>query len=79
MEDITCNTVGFPLGGLDAKIIDENENIVNWGETGEVCTKGFHVFQGYVKDEEKTKESFTQDGYFKTGDLGAFNENGTLR
>jgi len=44
-----------------------------------LCTRGFYIFQGYVKDEEKTKESFTKDGYFKTGDLAIVNENGTVR
>jgi len=61
-------TVGKPLTGLDVKI----------AEDGEIIVKGPSIFSGYYKDEEKTKESFTEDGYFKTGDIGIF-ENGLLK
>lgn len=61
-------TVGRPLTGLDVKI----------AEDGEIIVKGPSVFSGYYKDEEKTKESFTEDGYFKTGDIGVI-ENGLLK
>ena len=78
-EHVTCNTVGFPIGGLDAKIIDTDEKTLQVGEIGELCTRGFTIFQGYVADEEKTRQSFTQDGFFKTGDLAMVNEDGTVR
>ena len=61
-------TVGKPLTGLDVKI----------AEDGEIIVKGPSVFSGYYKDEEKTKETFTEDGYFKTGDIGVL-ENGLLK
>ena len=61
-------TVGKPLTGLDVKIADD----------GEIMVKGPSVFSGYYKDEEKTKEVFTEDGYFKTGDIGVL-ENGLLK
>lgn len=61
-------TVGKPLTGLDVKIADD----------GEIMVKGPSVFSGYYKDEEKTKEAFTEDGYFKTGDIGVL-ENGLLK
>jgi acyl-CoA synthetase (AMP-forming)/AMP-acid ligase II len=44
-EDITCNTVGYPIPGVEAKVIDDNENAVESGEVGELCTKGFVIFQ----------------------------------
>lgn len=53
-------TIGAPLRGLDVKI----------AEDGEIIVKGASVFKGYYKDEEKTREAFTVDGYFKTGDIG---------
>lgn len=61
-------TVGAPLRGLDVKI----------AEDGEILVKGPSVTSGYYKDEEKTAETFTQDGYFKTGDIGII-ENGLLK
>ena len=61
-------TIGAPLKGLDVKI----------AEDGEILVKGESIFSGYYKDEEKTKEAFTEDGYFKTGDIGII-ENGLLK
>ena len=61
-------TIGAPLRGLDVKI----------AEDGEIIVKGPSVFKGYFKDEEKTREAFTEDGYFKTGDIGEIT-NGLLK
>ena len=69
-DDIVVSTVGLPIPGVDGKVIDpETEETLPEGEIGELCTKGFVVFEGYVGDEQKTKESFTRDGWWKTGDL----------
>ena len=45
---------------------------------GEVWVKGDNVTKGYYKDEEATKSSFSEDGWFKTGDYGRLNEDGEL-
>ncbi len=45
---------------------------------GEILLKGDNVTQGYYKDEEATKASFTEDGWFKTGDYGRLDEDGEL-
>ena len=66
-------SVGFPLNIDEIKINEPNED----GE-GEICVKGPNVMLGYYKDEETTKEAFTEDGYFRTGDYGKFNEDGAL-
>jgi len=47
-------------------------------EEGEIQVKGPNVMLGYYKDEERTKSAFTEDGWFKTGDLGHLDKNGCL-
>lgn len=63
-KDFKIGTVGKVLNNLDVKIADD----------GEILVKGPSVFKGYYKDEELTKSAFTEDGYFKTGDVGEFDE-----
>ena len=47
-------------------------------DDGEILLKGENIFHGYWKMEEETKESFTADGYLKSGDIGMFDEDGFL-
>ena len=60
-------TVGIPVPAMDLKIADENEE----GE-GEIWIKGPNVMRGYYNRPELNKEVFTEDGWFKTGDIGKF-------
>lgn len=69
-------TVGFPLPGVSLRVQDETGNPVPVGEIGGIQVKGPNVFKGYWCMPEKTKEEFTADGYFKTGDVGKFDERG---
>ncbi len=63
-------TVGFPLPGMSIRIMDDEGRPVPPGEIGNIQVKGENVFRGYWQMPEKTKEEFTGDGFFKTGDLG---------
>jgi len=65
---------GSVLYGMEVKIVDPDEIT---GE-GEVYIKGPNVMQGYYKDPEKTKEVLTDDGWFKSGDLGFLDKDGYL-
>jgi len=60
-EDVTVNTCGYLMPGLECKIIDQDGNTVKRGETGELVTKGWNIFQGYVNDPEATNNAFTSD------------------
>ena len=72
-KKVVKGSVGFPLNICDVKINEPNED----GE-GEICAKGPNVMLGYYKDEEATKAAFTEDGYFRTGDIGKFDKDGAL-
>ena len=67
-------TVGFPLPGVSVRVRDEQGNEVPAGEIGAIQVKGPNVFKGYWRMPEKTKEEFTEDGWFKTGDVGKIDE-----
>ncbi len=72
LDNYKDNAAGLPLPGLQIKInIPDDEGV------GEICAKGPSVMLGYYKNEKFTTEAF-EDGWFKTGDLGYFDEDGFL-
>jgi len=72
-------TVGLPLPSTDIKLLDGDNNEPPLGEPGEVCAKGPQVMRGYWQKPEANAEAFTADGYFRTGDVGVFDERGFLK
>jgi malonyl-CoA/methylmalonyl-CoA synthetase len=71
-----AGTVGMPLPGVEVRITGAN-GVVPPGEAGSIEVRGPNVFQGYWRLPEKTAEEF-RDGWFVTGDLGAFDAEGYL-
>ena len=69
-------TVGFPLPGVSLRVHDDAGRALPAGEIGGIQVKGPNVFGGYWRMPEKTREEFTADGYFKTGDVGKIDERG---
>ena len=69
-------TVGFPLPGVCLRILGEDAQPVAVDEIGGIQVKGPNVFQGYWRMPEKTQEEFTEDGFFKTGDVGKVDARG---
>ena len=67
--------IGFPLDGVEVKLVDEVYNPISPGESGEIIVRGQNVFTRYWNKPEATKEAFTDEGWFKTGDV-AIIENG---
>ncbi|XP_075053088.1 long-chain-fatty-acid--CoA ligase 1 isoform X1 [Mixophyes fleayi] len=78
--DWTAGHVGAPMPCNYVKLVDvEDMNYFAAKGEGEVCVKGSNVFQGYLKDEEKTAEALDKDGWLHTGDVGKWLPNGTLK
>ena len=70
--------VGMPLPGVNVRLVDENYIESKRNEPGEVLIKGENVFCEYWNKPDATKDTFTQDGWFKTGDV-AIVEDGYYR
>lgn len=73
-EDAVYKSVGKVMEGVDIRI---NEPDPTTGE-GEIVAKGRNIMHGYYKSPDLTAEAFTEDGYFRTGDLGLLDKNGIL-
>ncbi len=71
-----AGTVGFPLPGVNLRIAGEDGKALPTNEIGGIHVKGSNVFAGYWRMPGKTKEEFTADGFFKTGDVGKQDEHG---
>jgi malonyl-CoA/methylmalonyl-CoA synthetase len=65
-----AGTVGVPLPGVELRLADG---------TNEVLVRGPNVFAGYLGRPDATREAFTDDGWFRTGDIGAIDDDGYLR
>jgi long-chain acyl-CoA synthetase len=68
-DRVKIGTVGLPLPGVAIRI----------DEDGEILIKGVNVFPGYWRNEAATSEVFTEDGWFRTGDIGELDEEGFLK
>ncbi|NVN98032.1 MAG: AMP-binding protein [Geobacteraceae bacterium] len=67
MKKQACGAVGWALPGVEIRILD-----------GEVQARGDNVFKGYFNNDAATRDAFTADGWFRTGDLGVYNAEGAL-
>ena len=65
-----------PGQGVEVAILDsEGQHVVRGGE-GEICVRGENVTKGYLNNEKANKESFTREGWFRTGDQGKLDQDG---
>ena len=67
-----AGTVGMPLPGVGVRVVNDDGAECTVGEIGAVQVNGPNVFGGYWRMPDKTKEEFTADGWFRTGDVGHF-------
>ena len=66
--------IGQPLEGVSVRLVDEQNIEVESGQAGEIQVKGANVFKDYWQKETATQETFTADGWFKTGDVAIIND-----
>ena len=73
-----AGTVGVPFEGVELRIADGNNKQLATNETGEIQLRGPNICQGYWQRPEASKETWTSDKWFKTGDLGFIDSDGYL-
>jgi acyl-CoA synthetase (AMP-forming)/AMP-acid ligase II len=72
------SSIGKPLPDVEVKIVDEQGNMVPPGEVGEILARGPRIMTGYWRDEQKTSQVMTADGWLRTGDMGWKDEEGYI-
>lgn len=72
-------SIGLALPSTDISLRDEVGNEVGFGEAGELCAKGPQVMSGYWNRDDVNNEFFTEDGFFRTGDMATVDEKGYFR
>ena len=84
---LTCNTeafrrlgtVGKPLPSMEVKLVDESGQDIGPGEEGELLVRGPQVMHGYWNRPEASLEALDNDGWFRTGDIAAWQEGGFIK
>lgn len=71
-------SIGKPLPGVELRVVGEDGEELPAGETGMLEVRGPNVFKGYWRMPEKTNAEFRPDGFFITGDVARYDENGFL-
>lgn len=71
-------TVGKPLPGIDERIVGPDGTLLGPNQDGEIRIKGPNVMRGYHKLPQETAAVFDAEGYFRTGDMGRFDDEGFL-
>ena len=72
------SSIGRPLSDVEIRIVDDDGNPLPFSEVGEIWAKGPRLMSGYWKDEEKTSQAITEDGWLRTGDKGWMDEEGYI-
>lgn len=65
-------TIGKVIEHVEAKVVDQEENIVKYNEIGELYVRGYNTFIGYWDEKTKTDEAYSPDRFFKTGYISIY-------
>lgn len=76
-DDKRLQSVGRPAPFIKVEIMDDDNNILDVGETGEICVKGDLLMKGYYNDPEQTEKTII-NGWLHTGDIGHMDDEGYL-
>jgi non-ribosomal peptide synthetase component E (peptide arylation enzyme) len=76
--EVRLHTAGHPVPGSEIELVDDAGKEVSQGEVGEIWVRGPTCAAGYYKDPETTKQAWTDEAWYKTGDLGKWDEQGNL-
>jgi long-chain acyl-CoA synthetase len=72
-------TIGLPLPSTDVEIRDEDGNTLPLGDIGEICIRGPQVMAGYWQRPDETAKAISDDGFFRSGDIGFMNPEGLVK
>ena len=72
-------TIGLPLPSTDIEIRDEDGNTLPLGDIGEICIRGPQVMAGYWQRPDETAKAISNDGFFRSGDIGFMNPEGLVK
>jgi long-chain acyl-CoA synthetase len=78
IEEWTGN-IGVPIPSTEAAVLDDEGKPLPVGEVGEICIRGPQVMKGYWNRPDETAKVFTADGWFRTGDMGFMDANGSFK
>ena len=77
--DTFTGHIGLPMPGVDIRIVDDAGNAVPLGQAGEIAIHGPQVMAGYWRRPEETAAAMTADGFFRSGDIGVMDAQGSVR
>ena len=73
-----ASSIGKPLPDVEVRIVDEEGKALPPLEVGEILARGTRIMTGYWRDEQKTSQTITSDGWLRTGDMGYMDEDGYI-
>ena len=76
-REVRPGSIGFPVWGVDVRLVDTDDQDVESGEVGEIAIRGHNIMKGYYKRPEATAEAM-RNGWFHSGDIGRRDEDGYL-
>lgn len=77
-QEIRCRSVGRAMEHMTVTVQSRSGQILEPGQSGEICVRGYLLMNGYWKTAEKTREVIDENGWLHTGDVGRIDENGYI-